>query len=117
VSTAPRQIEKEALAVTWASEQFQTYMLGIQFQIQTDHKPPVPLFSSKPLELFPVRVQCFRLRMMHFDFTISHIPGKELYFADTLSRSPFFLRNTRLVIPRSLQDGIWKELHSMYNQM
>ena len=83
------QIEKEALAVTWACERLQTYLLGIQFHIQTDHKSLVPLFSTKPLELLPIRVQHFRLRMMRFGFTISHVPGKEFYIADTLSRSPF----------------------------
>ena len=64
-------------------------LLGIQFRIRTDLKPLVPLFSKKPLELLPIRVQCFRLCMMCFDFTISHVPGKELYSADTLSRPPF----------------------------
>ena len=82
------QIEKEALAVTWACEWFQTYLLSIKFHIHTDHKPLVPLLSTKPLELLPIRVQRFCLHMMRFDYTISHVPGKNLYVSDTLSRSP-----------------------------
>ena len=30
----------------------------------------------------------FRMRLMRFDFTISHVAGKDLITADTLSRSP-----------------------------
>ena len=82
------QIEKEALAVTWACERFQNYLLGLHFQIETDHKPLVPLLSAKPLDQLPIRVQRFRLRMMRFDYVITHVPGKNLQIADALSRSP-----------------------------
>ena len=41
------QIEKEALAFTWVCEQFSTYLIGLRFHIETDHKPLVPLFSTK----------------------------------------------------------------------
>lgn len=40
------QIEKEALAVTWASEKFSDYILGRPFQIETGHKLLVPLLST-----------------------------------------------------------------------
>lgn len=51
------QIEKEALAFTWACERLSDYLLGLTFCIQTDHKPLVPLFSTKHLEELPIRVQ------------------------------------------------------------
>ncbi len=82
------QIEKEALAFTWACERLHDYLTGLKFHIQTDHKPLVPLFSTKNLEQLPLRVQRFRLRMMRFYFTISHVPGKDLSTADMLSRAP-----------------------------
>ena len=82
------QIEKEALAFTWACERLSDYLIGLTFHIQTDHKPLVPLFSTKNLDELPVRVQRFRLRMMRYHFSISHVPGKLLAIADALSRAP-----------------------------
>ena len=33
------QIEKEALAFTWACERLSDYLIGMKFHIHTDHKP------------------------------------------------------------------------------
>ena len=85
------QIEKEALGVTWACERFQDYLVGMRFHIETDHKPLVPLLSSKNLDELPIRIQRFRLRLMRFCYSISHVPGKDLVTADTLSRTPVSL--------------------------
>ena len=82
------QIEKEALASTWACEKFATYVLGMKFILETDHKPLVPLLNSKHLDSLPPRILRFRLRLSRFDYSVQHVPGKELYTADTLSRSP-----------------------------
>ena len=47
-----------------------------QYHIETDHKPLVPLVSTKNLEDLPARVQRFRMQVMRFIYTISHVPGK-----------------------------------------
>ena len=59
----------------------------------TDHKPLVSLLGSKPLDSLPLRVQHFRMRLMRFTYTISHVPGKYLTVADTLLRAPVSSRS------------------------
>ena len=82
------QIEKEGLSLTWACDKFSPYIIGKTIELETDHKPLVPLLSSKNLDAIPPRILRFRLRLMRYSFTISHVPGKCLYTADILSRSP-----------------------------
>ena len=47
------QIEKEALASTWACERFSDYILGKPIEIESDHKPLVPLLNTKSLDTLP----------------------------------------------------------------
>lgn len=82
------QIEKEALATTWACERFSDFLVGIDFHIETDHKPLVPLLGSKDLNELPPRIQRLRMRLMRYRYTISHVPGKDMATADVLSRAP-----------------------------
>ena len=69
------QIEKEALNTTWAFDKFSEYILERKFLIKTDHKPLVPLLSTKNLDSLPPWILCFRLRMVRFHYSIVHVPG------------------------------------------
>lgn len=60
------QIEKEALAGTWACEKFADYILGKRIRLETDHKPLVSLLGSKHLDDLPPRILRFRLRLSRF---------------------------------------------------
>ena len=82
------QIEKEALATTWACKKLSQYIVGKRTLIETDHKPLVLLLGMKHLDSLHPRILRFRLRLMHFDFCIEHIPGMFMNSADTLSRAP-----------------------------
>ncbi|XP_027869193.1 uncharacterized protein K02A2.6-like [Xiphophorus couchianus] len=82
------QVEKEALSLTWACERFSNYLVGKHFQMETDHKPLLSLLSSQMLDDLPPRIQRFRMRLMRYSYSISYVPGKHLWTADTLSRAP-----------------------------
>ena len=60
------QIEKEALATTWACERHSDFLIGKTFHIETDHKPLVSLLGQKTLDELPPRIQRFRMRLMRF---------------------------------------------------
>ncbi len=89
------QVEKEALAATWACDKFSDYLLGLDFTIETDHRPLVALLERKSLDDVPPRVLRFRLRLLRFRYKVVHIPGKEMYTADTLSRAPLASQGDR----------------------
>lgn len=82
------QIEKEGLALAW--EKFSVFLLGMKFEIQTDHKSLVPLLSTRDLSAVPPRIQRFKMRLMKFNFTITHVPGKA---ANVVSRAPLLQTN------------------------
>ncbi|MCG7878633.1 MAG: RNase H-like domain-containing protein [Candidatus Thiodiazotropha endolucinida] len=83
-------IEKEALGITWACERFRDFLIGKLFHINTDHKPLVSLLGNKDISELSLRIQRFRMRLMHFSYTISHVEGKKLVIPDTLSRAPIY---------------------------
>ena len=60
------QIEKEALATTWALEHWAELLVGMTFKVETDHKPLVPFLSTKLIDELPLRIQRFRMRLMRY---------------------------------------------------
>ena len=62
--------------------------MGLTFLIETDHKPLVPLLTTKYLDSLPPCLIHFRLRLACYSYTVQHVPGKLLYTADSLSRAP-----------------------------
>ena len=79
------QTEKEALAVVYGSEKFHIYLVGAEFELDTDHKPLEVIYNpkSKP----PARIERWTLRLQQYQFKLKHRPGKTNP-ADVLSRQP-----------------------------
>lgn len=76
-------IEKELLAIVWASKYFRPYLFGNKFTIVTDHRPLTWLFSLKEPNSKLVR---WRLKLEEFDYQIVYKKGVQNSNADALSR-------------------------------
>lgn len=76
-------IEKELLAIVWATKYFRPYLFGTRFKIITDHKPLQWLFSVKEPGSKLVR---WRLKLEEYDYEIVYKKGKQNTNADSLSR-------------------------------
>ena len=81
------QIEKEMLAICFATGKFHQYVYGKSaVSVQTDHKP-LESILKKPLCKAPPRLQRLMLRLQPYDLDVHYVPGKYMYLADTLSRA------------------------------
>ena len=84
------QVEKEALALVYGVTSFHDYLWGQKFELITDHKPLLGLFSAdKPISVQASgRIQRWGLILQAYNFDLRHKSGKLLYAADALSRLP-----------------------------
>uniref|UniRef100_A0A7I5EEM7 RT_RNaseH domain-containing protein n=1 Tax=Haemonchus contortus TaxID=6289 RepID=A0A7I5EEM7_HAECO len=82
------QVEKEALAITFALRKFHRYIYGRHFKLLTDHKPLLAIFGSK--KGVPVytanQLQRWALIVKNYDFTIEYRSTTNFGQADALSR-------------------------------
>ena len=87
------QLEKEAKAVEWGIFANQIYLYGMAdtFEVDTDHKPLVPLLSGYRTTA-PLRLERIRVRLQGFNYRLNYAPGKkegaENNEADYHSRHP-----------------------------
>ena len=81
--------ELELLAVVWSVEHFKNYVYGVPFGIVSDHKAlQSVLKSNEGNKTYSSRLTRWVDRLLPFDFSIVHTPGRTLGMADYLSRHP-----------------------------
>lgn len=76
-------IEKELLAIVWATKYFRPYLFGRKFKVITDHKPLQWLMNLKEPNS---RLTRWRLKLSEYNYTIIYKKGKSNTNADALSR-------------------------------
>ena len=81
--------ELELLALVWALEHFKYYLYGNKFKLQTDHQTLLSaLKNNRGKKTYQSRLSRWVDRLLPINFNIEHIPGKNMGFADYLSRNP-----------------------------
>jgi hypothetical protein len=76
-------IEKELLAIVWATKYFRPYIYGRLFKIITDHKPLTWLINVKEPNS---RLTRWRLKLSEYTYDVVYKKGKANTNADALSR-------------------------------
>ena len=77
-------VEKECLAIVWGIKKFSTYLYGVPFVLETDHKPLAYLHQSKHLN---PRLMRWALMLQPYEIHIKVIKGSSNVGADYLSRA------------------------------
>ena len=82
------QIEKELLAIVFATRKFHHLLYGrTDITIETDHLPLISIIE-KPLGQVPMRLQKMLLKLQPYKFKLVPKSGKDIPVADCLSRLP-----------------------------
>ena len=70
-------------------EHFKYYLYGTEFILQTDHQALLSaLKENRGNKTYQSRLTRWVDRLLPFHFTVEHVPGKNMGFADYLSRNP-----------------------------
>lgn len=80
-------VEKEALAVVWAVKTLRPYLEGARFRVRSDQDSLQWIFKHASAD-DNACLASFRLKLVGYEFTVTHVPGVMNGPADCLSRLP-----------------------------
>lgn len=80
------QIEKEMLAIVFACNKFHLFIYGRRIEVQTDHQPLLGIMRKDLASIPSPRLQRMKLRLLKYTLELKHVPGKQMYISDYLSR-------------------------------
>ncbi len=78
-------VEKECLAIKWSLKSLRYYLLGREFDLETDHRALTWIQTMKDHNS---RVMRWYLSLQPYKFKVRHRPGQQNVVADYLSRYP-----------------------------
>ncbi|KAI5167881.1 hypothetical protein NEIRO03_2247 [Nematocida sp. AWRm78] len=78
--------ERELYAIVWAMGRCKQYLLGVEFDVITDHKAIEAFFTKKDREFGNERIQRWMQALEGFNFTPKYRRGEEMIIPDGLSR-------------------------------
>ena len=71
--------ELELLRVVWSIEHFKYYLYGKPFTEITDHRALLSIMrEDRANKSYNSRLRRWVGRLLHFDFTIDHLPGSKI---------------------------------------
>uniref|UniRef100_A0A3P9K9H2 Gypsy retrotransposon integrase-like protein 1 n=1 Tax=Oryzias latipes TaxID=8090 RepID=A0A3P9K9H2_ORYLA len=104
------QIEKELYAVLFGCKRFHEYIYGRKVVVESDHKP-LESIIKKPLAAAPPQLQRMILQLQRYDISITHLPGKDIPVADTLSRKAIPYED------QTLNEGMEAQVHAVMSNV
>ena len=113
--------ELELIAVVWPLVLFKNLLYGSHVTLQTDHQALLSTFeNNRGNETYQSRLTRWVDRLLTFHFEVEHIAGKEMNFADYLSRNPNSLptgeNNDRSHLINTKQ-ALYYTLHSTHRKL
>ena len=84
-------IEREALAIVWATTRARHFLLGKKFLLKSDHRPLEFIFNPKRElpKVTSARILRWAISLAAFDYDIVYVKGEAIPHDDALSRLDF----------------------------